>query len=74
MKTKLQQFKEEFLKQLQDVTDSDKLHEFELKFLSRKGELAQIMGSIKDLSDEARKEAERWPMTLKPNCKSILIM
>lgn len=57
MKTKLQQFKEEFLKQLQDVTDSDKLHEFELRFLSRKGELAQIMSSIKDLSDEAKKEA-----------------
>jgi len=57
MKTKLQQLKEEFLKQLTTITDSDKLREFELKFLSRKGELAKVMGSIKELSDEARKEA-----------------
>lgn len=57
MKNKLQQLKEEFLKQLEAVTDSEKLREFELKFLSRKGELAQVMSSIKELSDEARKEA-----------------
>jgi len=57
MKIKLQELKTEFLKQLETVTDSEKLREFELKFLSRKGELAQVMSSIKDLSDEARREA-----------------
>ena len=57
MKTKLQQLKDEFLKQLKDVTDSEKLREFELKFLSRKGELAKVMSSLKDLSDDARREA-----------------
>jgi phenylalanyl-tRNA synthetase alpha chain len=57
MKIKLQQLKDEFLKQLESVTDSNKLREFELKFLSRKGELAKIMSSLKDLSEEARKEA-----------------
>lgn len=57
MKNKLQQLKEEFLKQLETVTDSEKLREFELKFLSRKGELAKVMSSIKELGDEARKEA-----------------
>jgi phenylalanyl-tRNA synthetase alpha chain len=57
MKNKLQQLKEEFLKQLESVTDSEKLRDFELKFLSRKGELAKVMSSIKELSDEARKEA-----------------
>ena len=57
MKTKLEKLKEEFLKQLNTVKDSEALREFELKFLSRKGELAQVMSSIKELSDEARKEA-----------------
>lgn len=56
MKNKLQTLKEEFLEQLAAVTDSEKLRDFELKFLSRKGELAKIMSSIKELSDEARKE------------------
>lgn len=57
MKTKLQQLKEEFLKQLENVTDSEKLREFELKFLSRKGEMAKILSSLKDLSEDARREA-----------------
>ena len=57
MKTKLEKLKDEFLKQLETVKDSEALREFELKFLSRKGELAQVMSSIKELSDEARKEA-----------------
>jgi len=57
MKTKLQQLKEEFLKQLENVTDSEKLREFELKFLSRKGELAKVLSSLKDLSEDARREA-----------------
>lgn len=56
MKIKLQQLKEEFLKQLENVTDPDKLKDIELKFLSRKGELARLMGELKELSDEARKE------------------
>lgn len=57
MKTKLETLRDEFLKQLETITDSEKLREFELKFLSRKGELASLMSSIKELSDEARKEA-----------------
>jgi len=57
MKTKLEKLKDEFLKQLETVKNSEALREFELKFLSRKGELAQVMSSIKELSDEARKEA-----------------
>ena len=56
MKIKLQQLKDEFLKQLQNVNDQDKLKEFELKFLSRKGELAKVMGGLKDLSEDARRE------------------
>ncbi|MEI6836133.1 MAG: phenylalanine--tRNA ligase subunit alpha [Candidatus Falkowbacteria bacterium] len=56
MKIKLQQLKEEFLKQLENVSDPDKLKEFELRFLSRKGELAKVMSSLKDLSEDARRE------------------
>lgn len=56
MKIKLQQLKEEFLKQLENVTDPDKLKDIELKFLSRKGEMARLMSELKELSDEARKE------------------
>lgn len=57
MKLKLQELKTEFLKQLESVTDAEKLKEFELKFLSRKGELAKAISALKDLSDEARREA-----------------
>jgi len=56
MKIKLQKLKEEFLKQLENISSSDELKEFELKFLSRKGELAKVVGSLKDLSEDARRE------------------
>jgi len=65
MKNKLQQLKDEFLKQLETVKDSEALREFELKFLSRKGELSQVMSSIKELSDEARKEAGAFANSVK---------
>lgn len=57
MKIKLQQLKEEFLKNLKEVKDSDALRNFEIKYLSRKGELSQLMGTIKDLGEDLRKEA-----------------
>jgi phenylalanyl-tRNA synthetase alpha chain len=56
MKVKLQELKEEFLKGLQDIKDSTALKDFELKYLSRKGELAKTMGALKDLSEDVRKE------------------
>lgn len=65
MKEKLQELKGEFLRQLKEVTDQQKLRDFELKFLSRKGELAKLMGEIKDLNDEARKETGLFANELK---------
>jgi len=56
MKNKLQKLREEFLHQLSLAQNHDLLKELELKYLSRKGELNQIMKSLKDLSVDVRKE------------------
>lgn len=56
MKVKLQKLKEEFLNGLQEIKDGAALKDFELKYLSRKGELAKAMGALKDLSDDLRKD------------------
>ncbi len=56
MKEKLNKLRDEFLEQLAQAKDSDYLHELELKYLSRKGELSQIMRSLKDLSLDLRQE------------------
>lgn len=57
MKNKLEKIREEFLKQLAEVKDLNLLHELELKYLSRKGQLSELMGGLKDLSAELKKEA-----------------
>ena len=56
MKNKLEKIREEFLKQLAEVKDQNFLHEIELKYLSRKGELSELMGGLKDLSADLKKE------------------
>ncbi len=56
MKNKLQQLKDEIIKQLDTVSSNEFLQEFENKYLSRKGKLGELMKEIKDLSEEARKE------------------
>lgn len=56
MKDKLQKLRQEFLAQLAQASDGEKLREIELKYLSRKGELSEIMHSLKDLSLESKKE------------------
>ncbi|MFA5024418.1 MAG: phenylalanine--tRNA ligase subunit alpha [Patescibacteria group bacterium] len=56
MKTKLQKIREEFFKQLAEVKNSDSLKELELKYLSRRGQLNEIMKSLKDLSLDVRKD------------------
>ena len=65
MKNRLQKLKDEFLRDLAQVKDSELLRELELKYLSRKGELSQIMGELKDLSVEARREAGEMANQLK---------
>jgi len=56
MKNKLQEIREEFLKQLAEVKDPNYLHELELKYLSRKGQLSELMGGLKDLSNDVKRE------------------
>jgi len=56
MKDKLQVLRAEFLKQLAQAKDGEYLRELELKYLSRKGELSQIMRGLKDLSLDLRQE------------------
>lgn len=56
MKDKLHKLKEEFLVKLNEVKDLETLKELELRFLSRKGELSELMKNIKDLSGDLRKE------------------
>lgn len=56
MKTKIEQIRDEFLKQLALIKDNEALRELELKYLSRKGEFSEIMHGLKDVSIELRKE------------------
>jgi phenylalanyl-tRNA synthetase alpha chain len=56
MKEKLEKLKIEFLEQLDKVKNSDALREVELKFLSRKGALSEIMRGLKDVGEDLRKE------------------
>ncbi len=56
MKNKLQRIREDFLKQLAEIKDPNFLHELEIKYLSRKGELSELMGGLKDLSVDLKKE------------------
>lgn len=65
MKNKLQQIREDFLKQLNEVKDPKFLHELELKYLSRKGELSELMGGLKDLSIDLKKEVGELANSIK---------
>jgi len=56
MKEKLQKIRQEFLARLAQAKDNEKLREIELKYLSRKGELSEIMHSLKDLSLDLKKD------------------
>lgn len=56
MKNKLNQLREEFLAQLAQVKNSEYLRELEIKYLSRKGELSQLLSGVKDVSAELRQE------------------
>lgn len=53
---KLNNLKKEFLEKLSQVKNNDDLKNLELKFLSRKGELSEVMKGIKDLNLELKKE------------------
>ena len=65
MKNKLNKLREEFLAELAQVKDNERLRELELKFLSRKGQLSELMKGLKDLSGELRKEAGELANSIK---------
>jgi len=65
MKNKIEKIRDEFLKQLAQVTDNETLRELELKYLSRKGEFSEIMHGLKDVSIEMRKELGELANTVK---------
>jgi phenylalanyl-tRNA synthetase alpha chain len=56
MKNKLEKLREEFLTALEAVTDLSALRNLEIKYLSRKGELSGLLGGLKDLSMDLRRE------------------
>jgi phenylalanyl-tRNA synthetase alpha chain len=56
MKNKLIELKEEIIKQIKTVKNSNLLTELEAKYLGRKGEFSLLLKNIKDLGEEARKE------------------
>jgi len=57
MQKKLENLKKEILDQLSQAKDSAWLKNVEQKYFSRQGELSQVLKNIKDLSEDARKEA-----------------
>ncbi len=56
MTEQLSKLQKDFLAALAAADTLEKLNEFELRFLSRKGELAGLLAKIKDLSGEVKKE------------------
>ena len=65
MKNKLTELRQEFLDQLARVQNSENLRELELKFLSRKGRLSELMSGLKDLSVDLKKEAGEMANNIK---------
>lgn len=54
MKDKLEQIKQEASRQIESVSEMDKLNEIRVAYLGKKGELTALMKSMKDLSPEER--------------------
>ena len=65
MKDKLIKLKEDFLEKLNKVVDDKSLRDLELQFLSRKGELSELMKEIKDVSADLRKEVGEFANKVK---------
>jgi len=65
MKDKLSKLRTEFLQQLAAVKNNEHLRQLEIKFLSRKGELSEIMHGLKDVQVELRQEIGGFANNLK---------
>ncbi len=75
MKNKLEQIKNEVLEKLKDVKESDALRDLEIKYLGRKGKIANLFKKIVDLGVEERKEfgsfANKIKQEIQKNFKEI---
>ncbi|RMD51346.1 phenylalanine--tRNA ligase subunit alpha [Candidatus Parcubacteria bacterium] len=56
MKSKLEKLKEDFTEEIKRIANSKQLHELKVKFLGRKGLLAEIMKELPKVAAESRKE------------------
>ncbi len=65
MKEKLENLKQSFFEEIEKVVDEDKLKDLELRFLSRKGELSEILKGLKDLSADSRREIGEMANSIK---------
>ena len=65
MKNKLQQLKTEVLEKLAALKDNQLLPELENTYLGRKGELSELLKSLKDLSAETRKDVGQFANEVK---------
>ena len=54
MKEKLQEIMESALKQIEEAVDGEKLNDARVYFLGKKGELTQVLKSLKDVAPEDR--------------------
>jgi len=70
MKNKLQKLRDDFLAGLQGINDLPALRDLELRYLSRKGELSSLLGELKDLSLEVRREAGELANIIKQELQS----
>jgi len=73
MKNKLEKLREEFLSALESVADLSSLRDLEIKYLSRKGQLSSILGELKDLSLDLRKEAGELANVIKQELQTKFI-
>jgi phenylalanyl-tRNA synthetase alpha chain len=78
MKNKLEQIKKQALNDLQELMDKkvsinlqENLRTLRVKYLGRKGELSQILRSLKDLSVEERKEIGALANSIKNDLGSV---
>ncbi len=53
---KINKLKNEFLNKIEEIKNTEELKDLELRFLSRKGELSELMKEIKDVNQELRRE------------------
>ena len=54
MKEKLKAIMDAALKQIEEAADSEKLNDARVSFLGKKGELTQVLKSLKDVAPEDR--------------------